>query len=63
MDLSFKTTHDENGIPICCMTCAKWSFAKGKSCDCLDVIPPCSEWVKAKYYEGGTNGSNQSKTP
>ena len=60
MDLDFKTTHNENGIPICCMTCEKWSFAKGRSCGCIDVIPPCSEWVCSKHYKGGKNGDNKT---
>lgn len=53
-DLTFKDTHDENGIPICCMTCAKWSFAGGKACELKGEIKvPCKIWECSKYYKGG----------
>ena len=55
-DLSFKDTHDENGIPICCMTCAKWSFSGGKTCGLKGEIKvPCKLWEVSKYYKGGKN--------
>ena len=49
-DLSFKDSHDENGIPICCMTCEKWSFSGGKSCGVDDYTIPCPKWQVSKYY-------------
>ena len=64
-DLDFKDARDENGIPICCMTCAKWSFGRGRSCevDPRTTYNVCPSWVCSKHYKGGSNGSNQSKTP
>ena len=44
-DLSFKDTHNSNGIPICCMTCAKWSFSGGKTCGLKgEIKTPCKIW-------------------
>jgi hypothetical protein len=50
-DLDFKAAHDENGIPKCCMTCEKWSFRFGRSCDIKEPKSPCSSWLIAKYYK------------
>jgi len=53
-DLSFKDTHDEDGIPICCMTCEKWTFGGGKKCGLKgEIKSPCKLWEKSKYYKGG----------
>ena len=53
-DLNFKDTHDESGIPICCMTCEKWTFGGGKKCGLKgEVKLPCKLWEKSKYYRGG----------
>lgn len=53
-NLNFKDTHDENGIPICCMTCAKWSFSGGKTCGLKgEIKTPCKIWEVSKYYKGG----------
>ena len=53
-DLNFKDTHDENSIPICCMTCEKWTFGGGKKCGLKGEINlPCKLWEKSKYYKGG----------
>ena len=55
-DLDFKDTHDKNGIPICCMTCAKWSFSGGKTCGLKgEIKTPCKIWEVSKYYKGGKN--------
>ena len=50
-DLDFKDTYDKNGIPICCITCAKWSFSVGKTCGLKGEIKmPCKIWEVSKYY-------------
>lgn len=52
-DLDFKDTHDENGIPICCMTCAHWTFRSGRNCNIKDPKAPCKSWEISTYYKGG----------
>ena len=54
-DLSFKDTHDEHGIPICCMTCKYWSFGGGRSCgeDPRTTYKVCPKWEVSKHYKGG----------
>ena len=53
-DLDFKDTHDKNGIPICCTTCAKWSFSGGKTCGLKgEIKTPCKVWEISDYYKGG----------
>lgn len=51
-------THDENGIPKCCMTCAYWSFRSGRKCninvgDLIKYGKVCPEWEISDYYKGG----------
>lgn len=50
VDLSFKESHNENGIPICCMTCAYWSFGGGRTCNVEELKPICDSWKISKYY-------------
>lgn len=53
-DFDFKDSHNENGIPICCMTCEKWSFSGGKTCGLKGEIKvPCKLWKISKHYKGG----------
>ncbi|MBO7132412.1 hypothetical protein J6V85_04145 [Candidatus Saccharibacteria bacterium] len=58
-DLDFKDTHDSNGIPICCMTCAKWSFSGGKTCGVDDYTIPCPKWKISKYYATSKEVNNE----
>ena len=46
----FKESHDENGIPICCMTCAYWSFGGGRTCKSIEAKAVCTEWKISKHY-------------
>ena len=53
-----KETHNENGIPKCCMTCAHWSFRYGRDCntnvdDLIKYSKVCPEWEISEYYKGG----------
>lgn len=50
VDLSFKEAHNENGIPICCMTCSKWSFRSGRTCGDSVYTVPCKDWEISEYY-------------
>ena len=59
VDLSFKKSHNENGIPICCMTCAKWSFSGGKACGVDDYTIPCPKWEIAIYYATSKEVNNE----
>ena len=57
-DLNFKDSHDENGIPKCCMTCAHWSFRYGRDCkvnvdDLIKYNKVCSSWEISEHYKGG----------
>lgn len=61
-DLNFKDTHDENGIPICCMTCAYWSFGGGRTCDVdlsKEFKPVCDSWEISKYYANSKEENNE----
>lgn len=59
-DLSFKDTHDENGIPICCMTCDYWSFGGGRSCGSIEPKAVCNDWKISKYYATSKEVNNDS---
>lgn len=63
VDLSFKDTHDSNGIPICCMTCAYWSFGGGRTCGVdlsKEFKPVCESWKISKYYANSKEVNNES---
>ena len=60
VDLSFKESHNENGIPICCMTCAYWSFGGGKTCGLKgEIKTPCKLWKISKYYATSKEVNNE----
>lgn len=59
VDLSFKDTHDSNGIPICCMTCAHWAFRNGRDCNIKDPGTLCKSWEISKYYATSKEVNNE----